>query len=139
MAKFESNVKQIPYSQATVYNSISDLNHLERLRDRIPEDKVQNLAFDRDSVSVEAPMVGRISMQIVERQEPKCVKFGSIQSPMPFNVWVQVLSVDELSSKMKVTIDADIPLIMRGMVSGPLQDAVEKMADALSQIPYDAL
>jgi hypothetical protein len=26
--------------------------------------------------------------------------------------------------------------MLKGMVSGPLQDGVEKIADALSQIPY---
>jgi len=38
---------------------------------------------------------------------------------------------------MRVTIDADIPLMLRAMVSGPLQEGVEKMADALAAIPYE--
>jgi len=137
MAKFESSVKQVPYSQETVYRNISDLTNLERIRDRIPADKVQDLTFSRDSVAVSAPMVGQIAVNIVDREEPKCVKFGSTQSPMPFNVWVQVLPVDDQTSKMKVTIDADIPFMLKGMVSGPLQEGVEKIAEALSQIPYE--
>jgi hypothetical protein len=55
---------------------------------------------------------------------------------MPFNLWIQVLPVDSNSSKMKVTVKADIPFMLKGMVSGPLQDGVEKIADALSQIPF---
>lgn len=137
MAKFESSVKQVPYSQETVYRNISDLTNLERIRDRIPADKVQDLTFSRDSVAVSAPMVGQIAVNIVDREEPKCVKFGSTQSPMPFNVWVQVLPVDDQTSKMKVTIDAYIPFMLKGMVSGPLQEGVEKIAEALSQIPYE--
>jgi len=137
MSKFESSVKQIPYSQETVYRNISDLTNLERLRDRIPEDQVKNLTFDRDSVSAEAPMVGQISVNIIEREEPKCVKFGSVQSPVPFNVWIQVLPTGEQASKLKVTIDADIPFVLRGMVSGPLQQGAEKVAEALSQIHYE--
>ena len=42
----------------------------------------------------------------------------------------------EESSKMKVTVKADIPLMLRGMVSGPIQDGVEKIAEALAQVPY---
>jgi len=137
MSKFESSVKQIPYSQEAVYRHISDLQNLERVRDRIPADKVQDFTFDHDSVSVNAPMVGQIGMQIIERDAPKCVKFGSRQSPVSFSAWIQVLPVDEQSSKMKLTVDADIPFFMRGMVSGPLQDGLEKIAEALSKLPYE--
>ena len=136
MAKFESSIKQIPFSQEDVYRKISDLRNLESIRDRIPEDQIQNFSFDADSVSAEAPMMGRISVQIVDREEPKCVKFGSQQSPMPFNVWVQVLPVEEQTSKLKVTVDADIPFMLKGMVSGPLQQGVEKIAEVLAGLNY---
>lgn len=136
MAKFESSIKQIPFSQEDVYRKISDLRNLESIRDRIPEDQIQNFSFDADSVSAEAPMMGKISVQIVDREEPKCVKFGSQQSPMPFNVWVQVLPVEEQTSKLKVTVDADIPFMLKGMVSGPLQQGVEKIAEVLAGLNY---
>ena len=136
MTKFESSIKQIPYPVEDVYRNISDLSNLERVRDRIPEDKVQDFAFDSDSVSVSVAPVGQLKMRICEREENKCVKFEAVQSPLPFHVWVQVLPVTAETSKMKVTVQADIPFMLKGMVSGPLQDGVEKIADALSQIPY---
>ena len=43
---FESNIKQIPHKQESVYRTLSDLNNLQMLKDRfeqvkdqIPEDK----------------------------------------------------------------------------------------------------
>ena len=136
MTKFESSVRHIPYSQEAVYRNISDLSNLERIRDRIPADKIQDFSFDKDSVTVNAPMVGNISLHIVEREEPKCVKFETTQSPMPFNLWIQILPVSETESKMKVTVKADIPFMLKAMVSGPLQDGVEKIAAALAAVPY---
>lgn len=136
MTKFESSVKQIPYPVEDVYRNISDLSNLERVRDRIPQDKLQDFQFDSDSVQVSISPVGTIKLRICEREENKCVKFETEQSPMPFNLWIQVLPVDSNSSKMKVTVKADIPFMLKGMVSGPLQDGVEKIADALSQIPF---
>ena len=137
MSKFESSVKQIPYSQTAVYRSISDLSHLEKVRDRVPTDKVKEFVFDADSVAVNVPPVGEIRLRIVNREEPKCVRFETVQSPMPFFLWVQMLPVPETSSKMKVTVEADIPLMLKAMVSGPLKDAVEKVADALASIRYE--
>ena len=136
MARFESSIKQVPYSQEDVYRNLSDLTNLEKVRDRVPEDKLKDFSFDQDSVSLSVPPVGKISLRICDREEPKCVKFESVESPMPFHLWIQVLPVTAESSKMKVTVDADIPFMLKGMVSGPLQDGVEKIADALAMVPY---
>ncbi len=136
MTKFESSVKQIPYPVEDVYSNISDLSNLEKVRDRIPEDKLESFSFDKDTVSVKVDPVGNLKLRIIEREEGKCVKFESEQSPIPFNLWIQTLPVSETESKMKVTVQAEIPFMMKGMVSGPLQDGVEKIADALAQIPY---
>ena len=136
MKKFESSVKQIPYPQEAVYYNISDLRNLERVRDRVPEDKVKDFSFDEDSVTVSVEPVGNITLRIVEREDPKCVKFETTQSPMPFNLWIQVLPVNETTSKMKITVKADLPFMLAGMVSGPIQDGVEKIAEALAQVPY---
>ena len=136
MSKFESSIKQINYPVEAVYRNISDLTNLERVRDRVPEDKLKDFQFDSDSVQVSVDPVGVIKLRIIEREENKCVKFEAEQSPLPFNLWIQVLPVSDTESKMKVTVKADIPFMLKGMVSGPLQDGVEKIADALSQIPF---
>ena len=136
MTKFESSIKQIPYPVENVYRNISDLSNLERVRDRVPQDKLQDFQFDNDSVQVSVSPVGTIKLRICDREENKCVKFETEQSPLPFNLWIQVLPVDSANSKMKVTVQADIPFMLNGMVSGPLQDGVEKIADALSKIPF---
>ena len=129
-------MKQIPYSQEAVYRNISDLRNLEKVRDRIPEDKVKDFSFDADTISINVPPVGELKLRIIEREEPKCVKFETAQSPVPFNVWIQMLPVDEQSSKMKVTVKAELNPFIKSMVSGPLQDGVEKIADALAKIEY---
>ncbi len=136
MTKFESSVKQIAYPVEDVYRNISDLRNLDKVRDRVPEDKLSDFEFDEDTVQVRVDPVGLLKLRIVEREEGKCVKFETEQSPMPFNLWIQMLPVTETTSKMRVTVKADIPFMLKGMVSGPLQDGVEKIADALAQVPY---
>ena len=136
-SKFESSVKPIPYPQQAVYNNISDLRNLEKVKDRIPEDKVNNFTFDEDTVGLNVQPVGELKLRICEREEPKCVKFETVQSPVPFNVWIQVLPVDEQNSKMKVTVKAELNPFIKSMVEKPLQEAVEKIADALAQVRYE--
>lgn len=136
MSKYESGVKQIPHPQTAVYNTLSDLNNIERIKDRIPADQVKDLAFDRDSVSVNVAPVGSIKLKIIEREEPKCIKFETENSPVPFNLWVQLLPVTETTCKMRVTVKADIPLFLKPMLGNKLQDGVDKIADALAMLPY---
>ena len=137
MSKFESSIKKIAYPQQSVYNMLSDLTNIERIKDKVPEDKLKDLTFDKDTISISVSPVGQISMRIVERDEPKTIKFASENSPMSFNFWIQILPVSDTASKMKLTIDADIPFFAKGMVSGPLKEGIEKIAEALATIPYE--
>ena len=137
MSKFESSVKQIPYPQQSVYEKLSDLNNLETVKDRMPEDKASELEFTHDTIAINIPPVGKISMQVIEREEPKTIKFQTLQSPMPFNLWIQLLPVTDTSSKMKLTILADINPFIKAMVSKPLQEGIEKIADMLAMIHYE--
>lgn len=149
MTKFESSVKQIPHSQKSVYAMLSDLSNIQRLKDHLPEeatdndemnkvkDKLKNLSFDQDSLSINVDPIGQVLMRIIERDEPKMIKLESEKSPFAFKFWIQVLPVTEASSKMKLTIDADIPFFAKSMVAKPLQEGIEKIADALAMIPFE--
>ena len=137
MSKFESSVKQIPYAQTSVYEKLSDLSNIEKVKDRMPEDKAKDMEFTQESISVSVAPVGRIQLKIIEREEPKTIKFETVQSPLPFNLWIQLLPTSEASSKMKLTLKADINPFIKGMISGPLQDGLEKIADLLAMIQYD--
>lgn len=149
MTKFESSIKQIPHSQRSVYAMLSDLSNIQRLKDHLPEeatdndemnkvkDKLKNLSFDQDSLSINVDPIGQVSMRIIERDEPKMIKLESEKSPFAFKFWIQVLPVTEVSSKMKLTIDADIPFFAKSMVAKPLQEGIEKIADALAIIPFE--
>jgi carbon monoxide dehydrogenase subunit G len=153
MAKYESQIKQVPFSQNAIYTKLADLTNLAVIKERfddpnvqakIPADKIEEvrnavrqMEFTTDTVSVPAGPVGTISLQIVDREPEKCVKFSSTNSPVGFKLWVQVLPTGESSSKIKVTIDADLNFFMKQMVGPHLEKGVDKFADMLAMIPYE--
>ena len=136
MATFESSIRQIDYPQERVYALLSDLNNIDKVKDRIPEDKANGLTFDANSIGINTPM-GAVKLVIVEREAPKCIKFETAESPLPFNFWIQILPVSETTSKMKLTIKAELNPFIKGMVSKPLTEGIEKIADALQAIHYE--
>lgn len=158
MAKYESSVKQIYAPQSAVYAKLSDLNNLATIKERIsdpaiqermkasgqvPEDKldaikekIEQMEFTQDSVSINAAPLGQIAINIVEREPEKCIKFQSAKSPIGFKVWIQILPTSETTSKIRVTIEADVNIFMKAMVDKPLKEGVEKFAEMLTMIPY---
>ena len=136
MTKFESSVKVIPYSQERVYEKLADLSNLEAIKDRLPEDKVKNMSFDTDTLSFNVDPVGQLTLRIIEREPSKCIKFETTNSPLPFNMWIQLVAVSEEECKLKVTIGLEINPFMKAMVQKPWNEGLEKMADMLSMIQY---
>lgn len=134
--KIESTIRQISYPQASVYAMLSDLGNIDRVRDRLPEDKIKDLSFDSDSISISTQM-GAVKLVIVEREAPKTIKFETQESPLPFNFWIQLLPVTDTTCKMKLTIKADLNPFIGGMVKKPLQEGIEKIADVLQMIQYE--
>ena len=132
MSNFESSVKVIPYSQERVYNKLSDLSNLEAVKDRLPKDKVQDLSFDSDTLSFSVSPIGQLTLQIVERDPCKCIKLATTNSPLPFNMWIQLVETAEEECKVKVTIGMDLNPFMKAMVQKPLQEGLEKMVDMLA-------
>ncbi|MBX9188839.1 MAG: SRPBCC family protein [Bacteroides nordii] len=136
MTKFESTVKVIPYSQERVYEKLSDLSNLEALKDRLPEDKVKDISFDSDTLSFSVAPVGQLTLKIVEREPSKCIKFETTNSPLPFNLWIQLVATTDEECKLKVTIGMELNPFMKAMVQKPLQEGLEKMVDMLAMIQY---
>lgn len=136
MTKIESTIREIAYPQQAVYNMLSDLSNIQKVQDKIPHEQVKDLTFTADSISISTQM-GAVKMVIVNREEPKKIKFETQESPIPFNFWIQILPVSETSSKIKLTIKADLNPFIAGMVKKPLQEGIEKIADALQLIHYE--
>lgn len=141
MKRVESNIKQIPYSQESVYAKVSDLSNLRGLADRIPAEqqsqfKVENLECTPDTVSCTISPIGQIEIGIVSREPFKCVKMETLRSPIKLTAWIQIVSTGESSCKIKLTADADLNIFMAKMVEKPLTEAVEKVADMLAMLPY---
>ena len=136
MTNFESNVKVISYSQERVYEKLSDLSNLEKIKDRLPEDKVKDMSFDSDTLSFSVAPVGQLVLKIVERQPYDYIKLETTNSPLPFSLVIQLMSIGEEECNIKIAISMEINPFMKAMVQKPLQDGLEKMVEMLSLINY---
>ncbi len=139
MTEFTSEVKTIPHGVVDIYAVLSDLTNLELVKDKIPADKVKNFSFDRDSCTVNVSPVGDVKFQIIDRIENDTIKFQGMQLPMEIYMWIQLKESAEKETKLKLTIKADLNVFIKPMVSKPLTEGIEKVAEMLAMFPYDEI
>jgi hypothetical protein len=97
---------------------------------------INEMTCDTDSLTIHADMLGDIRIEIVEREEPKCVKMSTGQHPMPVTMWIQLLPHGDSQCRMRVTAHAEVNFFMKKMVEKPLKKGVDGIAEMLSKIPY---
>ena len=136
MTEFVSEIKTIPYSSDSIYKMLSDLSNLEKIKNRIPEDKIKDISFDSDTCSFTVQPVGSLTLRIIEREENKTIKFTADNSPISVYLWIQLKEIEPETTKMKMTLRADLNPFIKPMLAKPMEEGIEKLATVLAALPY---
>lgn len=139
MAEYISDIKTISYSDQEIFTVLSDLRKLDLIKDKIPQDKIKDFSYDQDSCTVTVDPIGKVRFVIVEREPNSIIKFEAEQLPFKLTLWIQLKQSAEQETKMKLTVKADINAFLKPMISKPLQNGLDKMAETLATIPYGDL
>lgn len=136
-SKYESKITSAPYSAQQIYRVLSDMRSLDRVKDLIPKDKVQEMDIEPDRVRLKVDgLAQKITIAIVDRIENDTVKFGLEGIPMAGNFWIQLKEVSPTDTRIKLTVKADIPFMFKLMVEKKMQTGLDQAADMLAQFPY---
>ena len=136
--KYESKIGQILHKDQQVYAVLSNLENMKRFSEMIPKDKVKELEISSDCIRIKVEGVAqKFAIRIVEKEENKTIKFGVDNLPMDVNMWIQLKSMGEQDTRIKLTIKADIPMMFRVMFEKKLQQGLDQAVDMLCQVPYD--
>lgn len=137
VTKYESKISSAPCSAQQIYRVLSDMRSLERVRDLIPQDKVQEMDIEPDRVRMKVDgLAQKITIAIVDRIENDTIKFGLEGIPMDGNFWIQLKEVSPTDTRIKLTVKADIPFMFKFMIEKKLQTGLDQAADMLAQFPY---
>lgn len=139
MTEIVSDVKTIPHSDAEVYRVLSDLSKLELLKDQIPGDTLRDFSFDADTVSFRVDPIGKITFLVVEREPDQLIKFRSEKLPFDLFIWIQLVAKAENDTRLRLTLRADLNPFIKGMAEKPMREAVDKISEALANLPYDQM
>ncbi|MEE1070614.1 MAG: SRPBCC family protein [Paludibacteraceae bacterium] len=137
--KYESKIVSSTASAEQIYRVFSNLKNVERVKDLIPKDKIQEMEISENQIRIKVDGLGqKITIGIVDRIENDTIKFGLEGIPMDANFWVQLKQLSENDTRIKLTLKADIPMMFKMMIGNKLQQGLDQAADMLAQFPYAA-
>ena len=135
--KYESAVTKVVASAAQIYKVFSNLKNLERVKDLIPKDKVQELEIEDESVRMKVDGLGqKITIWIVDKTENEVIKYGAEGIPMEMNFWIQMKEVAPMDTRIKLTLKADIPMMFKMMLDKKIQQGIDQAAAMIAQFPF---
>jgi len=144
--KYVSDVKIIRNNEEIIFNYLSNFENLskyinegllEKMSEQIPQIKISNFESDADSCRFQISGMGQAEIRIIEREPFKTIKISSSGSlPVSIVFWIQLLSVDAYETKLRLTLDADMNMMIKMMVNKKLEEGINRFADMLAALPY---
>ncbi|HKK82118.1 MAG TPA: hypothetical protein VJ909_07710 [Prolixibacteraceae bacterium] len=146
ISKYVSDVKTINNNNEVIFNYLSDFNNLAiffneftlaQISQQIPKANIEDFESDTDSCRFTISSVGEAGLRIIEREFPKTIKIsGEGKIPFELFLWIQMLPVTPYQSKIRLTLHADMNMMMKMVAGKKMKEGINKLADALTMLPY---
>lgn len=132
MTKIESRIGKINSSEEKIFNLLSKFNNFNNF---IPQEKVKNYVATEDTCSFTIDNIGDFGMRIIERQPFSLIKITNDEKvPFNFNFWIQIKSVSENDTRIKLTIKAELNPMLKMVAKKPLTNFVNTLVDKLEEM-----
>lgn len=146
LQKYVSEVKVIEQNEKVVFDYLSNFENLstylnsgliEKITKQVPQVKITDFQSNRDSCKFNITGMGVAEIRIVNRDPFKTIKVESSGSlPLSFTFWVQLLPVDSFKTKMRLTLHAELSMMIKMMVGNKLEEGINQLAETLAKLPY---
>ena len=117
-----------------LFNRFSDLSVLQGALDGLSAEdraKVGDVQFTSESIKINTPQVGAIEFVVKERVVPTKVVFGTLQSPVPLTMELDIEPNGDNASQIQTVIDVEIPAMLKPFVGPQLQKAADKFGELI--------
>ncbi len=144
MARYKSDEVPLKASAENVFNRLSNLEALKGLLEQVPADQLpankkeifDNIHLTGDSIEIPGGPVGAIKLRVVERNAPSRITLKGEGTPVPLQLQLDIHPVDDASCRAQAKVDIEIPMMLKPMISGPMQKMTEQFASVLRSIPF---
>lgn len=134
MSKIESRIGKLAANDEAVYSLISDFRNFAHL---LPADKVKNWQTDGTECSFNIDGVGKMGLKYTERTPFNLLKLSSSgDSPVPFNLWIQLKKIEDMDTRIKITLEPEVNQMVMLMIRNPLEKFLNSMVDQMESYKW---
>jgi hypothetical protein len=144
--KYVSDIKIINNNQEIIFNYLSNFENLSKyvnegllskMSEQIPQIQISNFESDADSCRFQISGMGLAEIRIIDREPHKTIKISSSGSmPVGIVFWIQLLPVSAYETKLRLTLEADMSMMIKMLVNKKLEEGINRLADMLVALPY---
>ncbi len=144
--KYVSEIKTVYHNQEVIFNYLSNFENLSKyvnegllakMTEQVPQIQISNFESDADSCRFQISGMGLAEIRIVEREPHKTIKVSSSGSlPVSIVFWIQLLPVAAYETKLRLTLAADMSMMIKMLVNKKLEEGINRLADMLASLPY---
>lgn len=138
MATYKGKPYTVNMPQAQLFERLSNLGSLSSRMDEMPEELKQRMGTvtfpDADTFAFTAPGVGEMKFRIVERTPESRVRFLADTGVVPINVIIDLEPQGEAATAISASIDAEIPMMLRPLIGGKLQQAADQFGEMFGKL-----
>lgn len=137
MAKFNSKPITVDAPAEKIFDKFNDLSLLHHQLNQLPaeaREKIGNVSFEKESITILTPQVGEIKFVVRERKAPEKIVFGTESSPVPLTLTAFLTPLGADKTEIMAETDVDIPAMLKPMVSGPMQKATDQFASLIARL-----
>jgi carbon monoxide dehydrogenase subunit G len=132
MTEVESKVVAIKNTSEFVFNALSDFRNFNSMVNMVPDGQLTDWQADENTCRFKVKGFD-LGLKFVEKEPYKTLKLtGDGKVPFEFFFWIQLKEVAPYDVRMKLTVHADLNMMMKMMLKGKLQDGVDKMAEQIA-------
>lgn len=152
--KIASEIYKIESPIRDVYNLLSDFNRIGRVFEMAKQmgmpqgmnmqkisEKIEAVRFTEDACVLTVKGMGDTAITIVEKKAPELIKLGGSGGALPieFYVWLQFLENGPYDTRLKITFQGELNLMLKMLMKGKLEKGINQLAEGLTRIPYGML
>ncbi len=126
--RYESAQQRILRPAADIYSTLSDFSRFTP----ILEDKVEEWTATEDTCSFRVKGI-TARLRIIDKQPHSLIKItGDDGTPFDFTFWLQLKEAAPYDTRMRVVVEVELNMMMRMMIGGKIQGAVDKIASTIA-------
>jgi hypothetical protein len=135
MANYKGKAVTVNSSAEAIANRFSDLSTLNEFVDQLPEaerQKIGDVAFEKDAISIKNPQIGSLRFAVTECS-PSLIKL-SCATPVAMALQVNLTPLTSDSTEVTTDIDINIPAMLRPFIAPHMQRAADQFGTLMAKV-----